>query len=102
MATKRGVGTIITEELGRYGITSGAGCDCAALSAELDEVGPEVIEEKFDYYVDRFRQSIKKWRGSGGLRILLPPPPKFVIIDLLRWGIEEYRLECALQDQTHL
>lgn len=92
----RGVGEIVKQTLSAWHISSHVGCNCDALTNELDAVGADAIEILFDEYVDKFIESSKTWRETGNLiQRHIPLPPRFVFEELLEYGITKHREESS-------
>lgn len=82
----KGPGTILRETLRLFGITDN-GCGCTELANEMDSVGPVVVQEKFEEYVQKMKESIKRWRRNTGLPI--PPPPEITVRKLLQFALSK-------------
>lgn len=83
-----GPGTIIRETLHAFGI-SDHGCGCTALANEMDAAGVDLVEKNVDQYVEKMKESIKRWRRESNS--ILPQPPTFVIKELILYGCQKSR-----------
>lgn len=83
-----GPGTIIKKTLAAWGITDKPGCGCNDLAIEMNQDGPDIVEQRLeDYYIPQMSESIKKWRGI--VKSNMPQPPVMVIRKLINYGIEK-------------
>lgn len=90
----RGVGTIIKETLAAWYITSNPGCYCEDIAAELDRTNIHRIEERFSEFASKIEESVKSWRS--GLKKIVPQPPRYVVEELLSYGIRKHKEEVGL------
>lgn len=89
----RGVGTIITQALEAWYIRHTQGCPCASIAAEMDQVGPDKVEQQLDSYAERMQESARVWRRETG--VPLPTPPLAILKSLINYGIKKHREELA-------
>lgn len=91
-----GPGTIIKQELAKFGIEAKAeGCKCNELAAMMDRVGPDIVEKDIDKYVNKMRESIKSWKS----KLPIPTPPDFVIRQLILHGVKRSRESRIISDR---
>ncbi len=91
-------GALLTKTLASYGITEKSGCSCANIALEMDRLGKQKCQEKFDYLFEKIKSSIKEWRRTKRVSpdtsstfekiIELKQPSDFIISKLLQYCID--------------
>lgn len=90
MIRKRGPGTIIKETLAAWGISEHTGCNCNSIAEEMDRDGPQIVQQRMNYYVDEISTSSRTWRKGlhiASIHIPTLQPPKFIIKELIEYAI---------------
>ena len=95
----KGVGTIIAETISTFGIKSKGCSSCEKLANELNQVGPDLVELNLDFYVTKFKESIKTWRREHSK--IVPVPPDAVLKKFLQYAIAKSRESALVSHDNH-
>lgn len=89
--SRLGVGSRIKNALAWAGLKPTPKCGCIELAAEMDRVGPYVVEQKIEEYTTKMQASIKEWIRET--KSHLPNPPRLTVKELILWSCEKTKAQ---------